>query len=118
MGRIPVIVSLSDLDKAALVKILTEPKNSLTKQYEKLFSMDGVELQFTPEALDTVAELALERSTGARGLRAILESAMTKLMYEVPSRRDIAKVEVTPECIRKTGDCRYVYRKDLLEEQP
>ena len=118
VGRIPVIVSLSDLDKAALVKILTEPKNSLTKQYEKLFSMDGVELQFTPEALDTVAELALERSTGARGLRAILESAMTKLMYEVPSRRDIAKVEVTPECIRKTGDCRYVYRKDLLEEQP
>ena len=118
VGRIPVIVSLSDLDKAALVKILTEPKNSLTKQYEKLFSMDGVELQFTPEALDTVAELALERSTGARGLRAILESAMTKLMYEVPSRHDIAKVEVTPECIRKTGDCRYVYRKDLLEEQP
>ena len=118
VGRIPVIVSLSDLDKAALVKILTEPKNSLTKQYEKLFSMDGVELQFTPEALDTVAELALERSTGARGLRAILESAMTKLMYEVPSRRDIAKVEVTPECIRKIGDCRYVYRKDLLEEQP
>ena len=78
--------------------------------------MDGVELRFSPEALDTVAELALERNTGARGLRAILESAMTKLMYEVPSRRDIAEVEVTPACIRKTGDCKFTYRKDLLEE--
>lgn len=115
VGRIPVIVALSDLDKAALVKILTEPKNSLTKQYEKLFAMDGVELHFSPEALDTVAELALERNTGARGLRAILESAMTKLMYEVPSRRDIAAVEVTPACIRKTGDCKFTYRKDLIE---
>ena len=116
VGRIPVIVALSDLDKSALVQILTEPKNSLTKQYEKLFAMDGVELRFSPEALDTVAELALERNTGARGLRAILESAMTKLMYEVPSRRDIAAVEVTPACIRKTGDCKFTYRKDLLEE--
>lgn len=117
VGRIPVIVALSDLDKSALVKILTEPKNSLTKQYEKLFAMDGVELHFSPEALDTVAGLALERNTGARGLRAILESAMTKLMYEVPSRRDIAAVEVTPECIRKTGDCKFTYRKDLVKEQ-
>ena len=116
VGRIPVIVALSDLDKNALVQILTEPKNSLTKQYEKLFAMDGVELRFSPEALDTVAELALERNTGARGLRAILESAMTKLMYEVPSRRDIAAVEVTPACIRKTGDCKFTYRKDLLED--
>ena len=115
VGRIPVIVSLSDLDKAALVKILTEPKNSLTKQYEKLFAMDDVGLRFSPEALDTVAEMALERNTGARGLRAILESAMTGLMYEIPSRRDIAEVEVTPECIRKTGDCKFTYRKDLLD---
>ena len=116
VGRIPVIVALSDLDRSALVRILTEPKNSLTRQYEKLFAMDGVELHFSPEALETVAELALERNTGARGLRAILESAMTKLMYEVPSRRDIAAVEVTPECIRKTGECRFTYRKDLLEQ--
>ena len=115
VGRIPVIVALSDLDKTALVKILTEPKNSLTKQYEKLFAMDGVELHFAPEALDTVAELALERNTGARGLRAILENAMTQLMYEVPSRHDIAAVEVTPECIRKTGACKFTYRKDLLD---
>ena len=116
VGRLPIIASLNALKREDLVRILTEPKNSLTKQYEKLFAMDGVELRFSPEALDTVAELALERNTGARGLRAILESAMTKLMYEVPSRRDIAAVEVTPACIRKTGDCKFTYRKDLLEE--
>ena len=116
VGRIPVIVSLEDLDRASLVRILTEPRNSLIKQYQKLFLMDDVALEFSKEALDAVAELALERNTGARGLRAILESAMTKLMYEVPSRRDIAKVIITPECIRKTGDCEFVYRKELLED--
>ncbi len=118
VGRVPVIVSLSELDRNALIKILTEPKNSLTKQYEKLFAMDDVVLKFSPEALETVADMAIERNTGARGLRAILENAMTKLMYEVPSHRDIAEVEITPECIRKTGDCKYVYRKDLLKNVP
>ena len=113
VGRIPVIVPLSDLDRAALVRILTEPKNSLIKQYQKLFQMDGVELTFSEEALQAVADLAIERGTGARGLRAILESAMTKLMYEVPSRRDLAKLEITPECIRKTGDCKYTLLRDL-----
>ena len=117
VGRIPMIVSLTDLDRSALVKILTEPKNSLTKQYEKLFRMDGVELQFSKEALETVAELALERNTGARGLRAILENAMTQLMYEIPSRNDIAAVEITPDCIRKSGDCKYTYRRDLLDTE-
>ena len=103
VGRIPVMVALNDLDKDALVRILTEPRSSLTKQYEKLFEMDGVKLTFTPEALDTVASLALERNTGARGLRSILEKAMTDIMYEVPSRDDILSVEITPECIRGTG---------------
>ena len=116
VGRIPMIVSLTDLNREALVRILTEPKNSLIKQYQKLFEMDGVELVFTQEALDAVAGLALERNTGARGLRAILEGAMTDIMYEVPSRRDIAQVEITPECIRKTGPCNYIYRKELIEE--
>ena len=114
VGRIPVTVPLNDLDKEALVRILTEPKNSLVKQYEKLFSMDGVKLTLPREALETVAELALERNTGARGLRSILENAMTDIMYEVPSRRDIAEVEITPECLRKTGNCRYIFHKDLL----
>ncbi len=104
VGRIPVMVALNDLDKDALVRILTEPRSSLTKQYEKLFEMDGVKLTFTPEALDAVASLALERNTGARGLRSILEKAMTDIMYEVPSRDDILSVEITPECIRGTGN--------------
>ena len=103
VGRIPVMVALNDLDKDALVRILTEPRSSLTKQYEKLFEMDGVKLTFTPEALDAVASLALERNTGARGLRSILEKAMTDIMYEVPSRDDILSVEITSECIRGTG---------------
>ena len=103
VGRIPVMVALNDLDKDALVRILTEPRSSLTKQYEKLFEMDGVKLTFTPEALEAVASLALERNTGARGLRSILEKAMTDIMYEVPSRDDILSVEITPECIRGTG---------------
>ena len=115
VGRIPVIVSLEELDRDSLVRILTEPRNSLVKQYQKLFSMDDVELEFSQEAMEAVAELALERNTGARGLRAILENAMTKLMYEIPSRRDVAKVIITPACIRREGDCEYVYRKDLLK---
>ena len=103
VGRIPVMVALDDLDKDALVRILTEPRSSLTKQYVKLFEMDGVKLVFTPESLEAVASLALERHTGARGLRSILERAMTEIMYEVPSRDDILSVEITPECIRGTG---------------
>ena len=102
VGRIPVMVALNDLDKDALVRILTEPRSSLTKQYVKLFEMDGVKLVFTPESLEAVAALALERHTGARGLRSILEKAMTNIMYEVPSRDDIISVEITPECIRGT----------------
>ena len=113
VGRIPVIVPLTDLDRSALVRILTEPKNSLIRQYQKLFRMDGVELTFSEEALQAVADLALERGTGARGLRSILESAMTRLMYEIPSRRDIAKVEITPECIRGTGECEYTLLREL-----
>ena len=115
VGRIPVMVALNDLDKDALVRILTEPRSSLTKQYEKLFEMDGVKLIFTPEALDAVASLALERNTGARGLRSIMEKAMTDIMYEVPSRDDILSVEITPECIRGTGKPVYHLINEILE---
>ena len=111
VGRIPVMVALNDLDKDALVRILTEPRSSLTKQYEKLFEMDGVELTFAPEALEAVASLALERNTGARGLRSILENAMTDIMYEVPSRDDILGVEITPECIHGTGKPIYTLKQ-------
>lgn len=113
VGRIPVIVPLNDLDKDALIRILTEPKNSLVKQYEKLFKMDGVKLTFTPESLEAVATLALERNTGARGLRSIMESAMTEIMYEIPSRHDVAEVEITPDCIKGTGKCNYILLREL-----
>ncbi|MBQ9760961.1 MAG: ATP-dependent Clp protease ATP-binding subunit ClpX [Clostridia bacterium] len=114
VGRIPVMVALSDLDETALVRILTEPKNSLVKQYEKLFDMDGVKLNLGEDALKAVAKQAIERNTGARGLRSILENALLQIMYEIPSRRDVAEVEITPECINGTGECKYVLNKDLL----
>ena len=101
VGRVPVMVALNDLDKDALVRILTEPRSSLTKQYEKLFEMDGVKLTFTPEALDAVASLALERNTGARGLRSILEEIMLDIMYEIPSSDDVESVTITEETLTK-----------------
>ena len=102
VGRLPVLTSVENLDKPALMQILTEPKNALVKQYQRLFDLDNVALEFSPEALDAIADLALLRGTGARGLRAIMESVLLSLMYDVPSRTDIAKVLVTRECI-ETG---------------
>jgi ATP-dependent Clp protease ATP-binding subunit ClpX len=99
IGRLPVLTSVENLDKTALMEILTEPKNALVKQYQRLFNLDDVDLEFTPESLDAIAELALERGTGARGLRAIMESVLLAVMYDVPSRTDIAKVIITKECI-------------------
>ncbi len=99
VGRLPVIVPLESLDEDALVRILIEPKNSITKQYQKLFELEDVGLTFDHEALRCVARRALRRSTGARGLRAILETVMTDLMYELPSRDDVREVVITPESI-------------------
>lgn len=101
VGRVPIIVTLDALDKATLVKILIEPRNALVKQYKKLLELDGVDLEFTDDALDAIAEEALRRNTGARGLRAIIEDVMLEVMYEVPSRIDITKVLVTREVIAK-----------------
>ena len=101
VGRIPIIVALESLDKDALVRIIKEPKNALTRQYVKLFSLDGIELEFDEAAAEAVAELALERKTGARGLRSIFENAMMELMYELPSRDDVEKVIITGDYIRK-----------------
>ncbi len=101
VGRLPVIVGLENLDTGALVRILREPKNSLVKQYTKLFEMDGVELEITPDALTAIAEKAIERNTGARGLRSILEETMTDIMFDIPSRDDVAKVVITADCITK-----------------
>jgi ATP-dependent Clp protease ATP-binding subunit ClpX len=101
VGRVPIIVTLEALDKDSLVKILTEPKNALTRQYKKLFELDGVDLEFMPDALQAIAEEALHRNTGARGLRAIIEDVMLDVMYEVPSRIDITKVLITKDVISK-----------------
>jgi len=104
IGRLPVITTVSKLDRPALIQILTEPKNALIKQYQKMFQLDGVELSFEPEALETVAELALERGTGARGLRAIVEEALQPVMFEIPSRHDIASVVITGDVIKGKGN--------------
>jgi ATP-dependent Clp protease ATP-binding subunit ClpX len=98
-GRLPVLVPLQSLDEDALVKILTEPKNALTKQYQRVFELEGVGLTFQPEALREAAKKALTRQTGARGLRAILESVMTDIMFDLPSRHDVREVIITPESI-------------------
>ena len=99
VGRMPVITALKDLKKEDLVRILVEPKNALTKQYEALLGMDNVELEIQPEALDAVAQKAIERQIGARGLRAVMEETMTNIMYLIPSDLTIRRVVITPECI-------------------
>jgi ATP-dependent Clp protease ATP-binding subunit ClpX len=104
VGRLPMIATLEELDEAALVKILTEPKNSLTKQYHKLFEMEGVEIEFRDEALKAVAQKAMERKTGARGLRSILESVLLPTMYELPDQTDAIKVVVNEQCIVGESD--------------
>ncbi|MBE6562361.1 MAG: ATP-dependent Clp protease ATP-binding subunit ClpX [Ruminococcaceae bacterium] len=111
VGRLPVIVGLDHLDEEALVRILKEPKNSLVKQYTELFRMDEVELVFDEEALKAVASLAIERNTGARGLRSIIEETMTDIMFEIPSDKTIKKVVITEECVRKTGSPKITHRR-------
>ncbi len=99
IGRLPMIASVTNLDKESLVQILSEPKNALVKQYRRLFDMDGVELEFTEEALDAIADQAILRGTGARGLRAIMEEVLLPVMYDIPSRDDVEKVVVTAETV-------------------
>lgn len=99
VGRVPIVVTLGSLDKEALIKILNEPKNALVKQYKRLFEMDGVELEFETEALNAIADEALKRKTGARGLRAIMEELMLDVMYDIPSRDDVIKCTVTEDTV-------------------
>ena len=103
VGRIPIITSLDELSRDALVRILTEPKNALVKQYEKLFELEGVELKFTKEALRAVADSAIQRKSGARGLRAILETIMLDIMYDIPGMSGIRECVVNEEVIER-GD--------------
>jgi len=99
IGRLPIVATLKDLDKEALIKILVEPKNSLVKQYQKLFEIDGVELVFEQEALEAIVEKAIERKTGARGLRSIIEDIMRDIMFEIPSNRKIEKCIITKQTV-------------------
>lgn len=113
VGRIPVVATLEPLDEKALVSILCEPKNAIVSQYKKLLDMDGVELEFEPEAVSAIAKKALALKTGARGLRTIVENAVLNLMYEIPGDKDIQKVIITPECIEK-GEQPRVVRKEAV----
>ena len=108
VGRLPVICGLENLDKDALVRILKEPKNSIVKQYKKLFEMDNVEIEFDDKALKAVAEKSIDRKTGARGLRSIMEEIMNDIMYEIPSRKDIKKVIITEKCITEEAEPEYI----------
>ncbi|CAM4295934.1 ATP-dependent Clp protease ATP-binding subunit ClpX [Nocardiopsis rhodophaea] len=99
VGRLPVITSVHNLDRAALIRILTEPRNALVKQYQRLFELDNVELEFSDDALDAIAEQGIIRGTGARGLRAIIEEVLLSVMYEVPSREDVGQVIITREAV-------------------
>ncbi len=100
IGRLPIVVTLDKLDREALIKILTEPKNALVKQYKKLFELDDVELEFNQEALKEIADEAINRNTGARGLRAIIEDMMREIMFDIPSQENIGKVIVNEDCIK------------------
>lgn len=114
VGRLPVITALSDLDKAALVRILTEPKNCLVSQYKKLFDLDKVDLEFTPEALDAIAEKTIARKTGARGLRSIMEDTLKNLMFEVPSDYTIEKITVTKDSVENGAAPEIVHNPDRV----
>ncbi len=118
VGRIPVTVPLDNLDKEALVRILSEPKNSLVKQYQKLLEMDGVELEFDSEALLEVASLAIERNTGARGLRSIMENLMMSIMYDVPSKGNVAKVIIDGECVRNNAEPKIIEKEIVKLDNP
>ena len=125
VGRVPVVVTLEGLNKDALMHILTEPRNALVKQYQYMLGLDGVDLQFEPDALEAIAELAIERKTGARALRAILESSMLDVMYEIPQHEDIVRCIVGPEVIRNhetpaliTGDVPKLSWPQLEIEHP
>ena len=115
--RLPVVATLEELDEAALVRILTEPKNAIAKQFRKLFDMEGVELELRPDALAAVARKALKRKTGARGLRTILESVLLDTMYELPSRENVSKVVVDESVIEHRTEPFLIYSSPVVPPQ-
>jgi ATP-dependent Clp protease ATP-binding subunit ClpX len=117
VGRLPVITSVHNLDREALIRILTEPRNALVRQYRRLFELDGVDLEFTDDALEAIADQAILRGTGARGLRAILEEVLLSVMYEVPSRKDVERVVITAESVLENVNPTIVPR-DIARRTP
>lgn len=117
VGRLPVIATLEDLDEAALVKVLTEPKNALVRQYQTLFDMEGVKLTFTEDALKAIAKKAIERKTGARGLRAIMEENLLELMYDIPDKKDVAEIIVDDKVINDKKEPKFVKKKNTDENK-
>jgi len=115
VGRIPVIAVLEDLDEGMFKRILTEPKNAFIKQYQAMFALDGVELEFTEDAYSEIAKLAMERKTGARGLRAILEGVLSELMFNIPSRSDVKKVVIDGAAVRGAGEPHLILNKRAKE---
>ncbi|HKE49860.1 MAG TPA: ATP-dependent Clp protease ATP-binding subunit ClpX, partial [Rhodanobacteraceae bacterium] len=113
VGRLPVVATLEELDEVALVKILTEPKNAITKQFKRLFDMEGVELEFRPEALTAIARKALARKTGARGLRTILEQVLLDTMFDLPSLDHVSKVVVDEAVINGQAEPYLIYRGNM-----
>ena len=112
IGRLPVMTALEKLDEADLVRILTEPKNALVKQYQELIRLDGAELHFTAGALQAMAKMAIDRNTGARGLRSIIEDVMRDIRFDLPSRQDVVKVVINKECVTKHTAPEYVLQSD------
>ena len=113
IGRLPVVATLDSLSREDLVRILTEPKNAMTKQYQALMKMDGVELIFEPAALEAVADRAIERKIGARGLRSIMEAVMTEVMYTVPSDTGVLRVVIDEDSVREGGSPKVFRTQDL-----
>jgi len=111
VGRLPVVCTLGELDQEALIRILTEPKNALVKQYQRYFEMEGVSLSFTPEALKATAEVALKRGSGARGLRAVLEEAMLEIMYQLPEKSGLRECRITESVVRDGVEPEYAYEE-------
>ncbi|ROR28710.1 ATP-dependent Clp protease ATP-binding subunit ClpX [Mobilisporobacter senegalensis] len=118
VGRVPISVGLDLLDEAALVRILSEPKNAIIKQYKKLFELDGVELELEDEAIEAIAKRSFERKTGARGLRAIMEDVMMNSMYEIPSQEKIAKVIITKDAALGKGEPEIIYSDEKITKKP
>ena len=117
IGRLPVVATVDDLDLEDLVKVLTEPKNALSKQYARFFEMDGVELHLTDDALQAIAEQALMRGTGARGLRAIMEEVLLETMYELPARADVAQVHIDEDVVRERVNPTLVPIQDIGKDE-